>query len=63
MNDRRELVEEILAGLEARGAGDGLQLLDLMRAEQQLVDVLAVLRRQISALVRQSERRPLPESD
>jgi hypothetical protein len=60
--ERASFIEEIVAALEEAGAPEGAELLDLMRAEQELVDVLAVLRRQIAAIVRRSTRqRPLDD--
>jgi mevalonate kinase len=56
--ERDELVDELMARLEARGAPAGGTLLDLMRAEQNLVDALGVIRRQIAAIVRATASEP-----
>lgn len=50
--ERRELVEDLLEALTRRGAGEGTRLLDLMRVEQNLVDALETIRRQIDDIVR-----------
>jgi hypothetical protein len=50
--ERRELIDDLLKALDERHAGEGAQLLDLMRAEQNLVDTLAVIRKLIDVIVR-----------
>lgn len=54
--ERQELVDDLVEALARRGAPEGTRLLDLMRAEQGLVDALTVVRRQIAAIVRASTR-------
>lgn len=49
--DRSELVNELLAALEKKGAPDALQLLDLMRVERELGDALRVVRGLIESIV------------
>ena len=56
--ERQDLVDALLEGLAARGAPEGTRLLDLMRVEQNLVDALAVIRREIDSIIRSSRRRP-----
>lgn len=56
--DRHELVEDLLAALDARGAPEATQLLDLMRCERNLVDALATIRRQIALIVQQAQPPP-----
>ena len=50
--ERKELVEAIVLALDERHAGEGGRLLELMRAEQNLMDALAVIRREIDVIVR-----------
>lgn len=49
--ERQELVDEIVQRLDRRRVGAGVELLDLMRTEQGLMDALKVVRRQINAIV------------
>lgn len=56
-HERRELIDELLAALDERHAGDGGRLLDLMRAEQNILDALAVIRREIDVIVRGASAR------
>lgn len=51
-DERKELIEELLGALDERHAAEGGQLLELMRAEQNLKDALAVIRRAIDLIVR-----------
>jgi hypothetical protein len=55
--ERRELIDELLVALEERSAGDGGRLLELMRAEQNIVDALTVIRREIDIIVRGASAR------
>lgn len=56
--DPDQLVERIADALAARGAADGSRLLDLMRVEQNLVDALATIRREIRLVVQRSQPPP-----
>lgn len=47
-----DLAEALADRLATRGHTNGIQLLDLMRTEQNLLDALGVIRRQIAAIVR-----------
>lgn len=47
-----DLAEALAEALAARGHTNSIQLLDLMRTEQNLLDALGVIRRQIAAIVR-----------
>jgi hypothetical protein len=49
-----ELVTQLVAALEERGAPDAIALTDLIRVEQNLVDALRLVRQQIDALVRRA---------
>lgn len=49
-----DLVAQLLAALEERGAPDAIVLADLLRAEKNLVEALGVVRRLIDTIVRQS---------
>ncbi|MFL5954807.1 MAG: hypothetical protein ACJ76I_11945 [Gaiellaceae bacterium] len=50
--ERKELIEDLVGALEQRHSVDGGRLLELMRAEQNLLDTLAVVRREIDLIVR-----------
>lgn len=50
--DRKELIDDLIVALEQRHPVEGGRLLELMRAEQNLLDVLAVVRREIDLIVR-----------
>lgn len=50
--ERTQLVDELIHALDRRHAVDGSRLLELMRAEQALVESLSVIRREIAAIVR-----------
>lgn len=50
-----ELVAQLLAALEERGAPDAIALADLLRLEQHLADSLGIVRRLIDALVRRQQ--------
>jgi len=52
--EQDDLVAQLLAALEERGAPDALALADLMRLEQHLLDSLRIVRQQIDALVRRT---------
>lgn len=58
--DPEQLVERIADALAARGAADGSRLLDLMRTEQNLIDALSTIRREIRLVVQRSQ--PLPDA-
>lgn len=51
-NERQELITDLLHALDERHVGEGGHLLDLMRAEQNLLDALGVIRRAIDLIVR-----------
>ena len=59
-DERRQLVDEIVEALRADAHTPAEQLLELMRAESQLVDVLRVVRRQTNLIV--SSTHVLPET-
>jgi hypothetical protein len=50
--ERGQLVQAVVDQFEARGAVQGVALLDLMRVEQNLQDSLNAVRRMIDAHVR-----------
>lgn len=50
--DNQELVGQLLAALEERGAPDAISLADLLRLEQHLADSLQIVRRLADAIVR-----------
>jgi mevalonate kinase len=50
--ERKELIAELLQALDERPVGVGGHLLELMRAEQNLVDALGVIRHTIDLIVR-----------
>jgi hypothetical protein len=52
--DENDLVAQLLAALEERGAPDAIALTDLLRVEQQLMDSLKIIRQQIEALIRRA---------
>jgi hypothetical protein len=54
-----QLAAAILEALEERGAPDALAVADLMRLEQNLSDSLRLVRRQIDAIVRRTQREEL----
>lgn len=56
--ERHELVADLLAALESRGAPEATNLLDLMRCERNLLDALATVRRQIAIIVQSSSPPP-----
>jgi hypothetical protein len=47
-----DLVAQLLAALEERGAPDAVALADLLRLEQHLADSLGIVRRLVDAIVR-----------
>jgi len=49
--ERKALVDDILAALDQRGTTDGSQLLELARVERELTHALAVIRRLIERTV------------
>lgn len=55
MAERNELASAVADELERRGVAEAVRLADLMRAEQNLVDALRVVRNQTAALVRASQ--------
>lgn len=52
MDQFNDLVAQLLAGLEERGAPDAVALADLLRLEQHLADSLRIVRRLVDAIVR-----------
>jgi hypothetical protein len=50
--ERQELIDDLLNALDQRHVGEGGRLLDLMRAEQNLVDALGAIRREIDLIIR-----------
>lgn len=54
--ENAELVAQLVAALEERGAPEAIALTDLMRLEQHLLDSLGIVRRQIDALIRREQQ-------
>jgi hypothetical protein len=52
MDQLNDLVVQLLAALEERGAPDAVALADLLRLEQHLADSLGIVRRLVDAIVR-----------
>lgn len=52
MDQLNDLVAQLLAALEERGAPDAVALADLLRLEQHLADSLRIVRRLVDAIVR-----------
>jgi mevalonate kinase len=52
MDQLNDLVAQLLAALEERGAPDAVALADLLRLEQHLADSLGIVRRLVDAIVR-----------
>lgn len=52
MDQLNDLVGQLLAALEERGAPDAVALADLLRLEQHLADSLGIVRRLVDAIVR-----------
>lgn len=54
--EREQLAAAIVEALEERATVDGTRLLELVRAEQNLSDALAVIRREIDFIIRSTQR-------
>ena len=59
--DRSELVDEIVQGLEERGLPPGAWLMDVARVRKSLQEADELLRRLEDAIIRAAETAPLDE--
>jgi hypothetical protein len=53
--ERDELIRDLMDALERRSVPDATWLLDLLRVERTLMDSLAIVRREIDAIIRSAK--------